>query len=480
MSPQDDDGGGAASGYQSFAGTNLAAHQSDYGFDAQLPLGNGQTDGAPTNFLQFSHLTSVNAQSVGGPGADTLPYLYNQRDSLGDDWLELDHRFPNGQLSLKYDIWNESLTTNYVQGQVTAEALPVGGPFGPQPPPAGIAAPAIGSGAFVPAAVPPVQTVGLSQVQRSAVLRYTGDVTSHIHIAAATYFSNDSSFGTSFDPRGGIVWTPTANTAVRASVGTTYQTPQLSELVVPPPADQVPIGGVIFVGNPDLKPDHATDYNIGAEQIFGFGGSGHALRLSGDLYQSNLRAPSNQLNVEPIPHCQTKRNPVPCPLSFPVNAGNGIYRGIELRADQQVAANMHVVAGWSVDSSYLTVIPESIQDGTLVPNQQTLGQPLHKAYLGVQQDPAEGLGYGARLNYEGYYNELNRSPYATLDAHVLYRHDGFEYGLYGTNLTNVYSQPFTIIGGGIPYGTLPGNPVINPDALILPGTQVTFVLTRAF
>lgn len=479
MSPQDDGGGGATSGYQSFAGTNLAAHQSNYGFDAQVPLGNAQTDGAPTNFLQISHLTSVNSQSIGGPGADTLPYLYNQRDNLGDDWLELDHRFPNGQLSFKYDLWTESLNTNYVQGQVTAEAAPIGGPFGPQPPAFGVAAPAIGSGAFVPdAASPPVQTLGLSQVQRSGVLRYTGDITSHVHVAAATYLTSDSSFGTSFDPRGGIVWTPTASTAVRASVGTTFQTPQLSELVVPPADARVPIGGVIFIGNPNLKPDHATDYDVGAEQIFG--DHGHALHLSGDLYQTNLRAPSSQLNVEPVPHCQTKRNPTPCPLSYPVNAGNGIYRGIELRADQQLGGSAHVVAGWSVDSSFLTVIPQSIQDGTVVANQQTLGQPLHKAYLGIEQDPSEGLAYGARLNYEGYYNELNRSPYATLDAHVAYRHGGFEYGLYGTNLTSVYSQPFTIVGGGIPYGTLPGNPVINPDAYVLQGAQVTFVLTRAF
>ena len=30
-------------GYQSFAGTNLAAHQSNYGFDAQIPMGNEKT-----------------------------------------------------------------------------------------------------------------------------------------------------------------------------------------------------------------------------------------------------------------------------------------------------------------------------------------------------------------------------------------------------------------------------------------------------
>ncbi len=465
ISPFDDNND--AGGFQSFAGTTLGAHQANYGFDAQLPLGNQQIDGAPANVLLFSHLTTLAGQSVNGPGADTLPYLYNQRDSLGDDWLEFDHHFPNGVLSFKYDLGTESLGTDFVQGQATAEAIPIGP----------IPLPKLSNAAIVlPNDEPPVQSTTLTQTQRSAVVRYTGDPTSHIHVSLAAYYSDDSSFGTSFDPRAGLVWTPTGNTAVRASVGTTFQTPQLSELVVPPPDARVPIGGIIFIGNPNLKPDFATDYDVGAEQILG--GRKHPLRLSADLYQTNLRSPANQLNVEPVPHCQSKRHPAPCPLSFPVNAGNGIYRGIDVNGDLQLAANTHVHAGWDVDSSYLTVIPASIQDGTLVPNEQSLGQPLHKAYLSLDQEPLQGFAYGARLNYEGSYNELNRSPYATLDAHLAYRRAGYEYGVYGTNLTNVYSNPFTVVGGGVPYGTLPGQPVITPDAYVLQGAQVIFVVTR--
>jgi outer membrane receptor protein involved in Fe transport len=436
--------------YQSFSGTTLGAHQANYGFDARLPLGNEQANGAPATFVQFSHLTTLASQSVSGPGAQTLPYLYNQRDQQNDDWLELDHRFTSGTLSFKYDVGTESLSTNYVQGQIVAQARPLG--------------------------APPVQSLSLSQTQRSAVLRYTGDATSQIHYSVALYESNFSTFGSSFDPRAGFVWTPTGNTAVRASVGTTFQTPQLSELVVPPPADRVPIGGIIFIGNPNLRPDRATDYDLGAEQILG--NKRNPLHLSMDLYQTNLRTPSAQLNVQPIPNCQTKRNPVPCPLSYPVNAGNAVYRGVELRADQQLGSDLHLRAGWDVNSSFLTEIPPSIQDGSFVLGQQILGEPLHKAYLSLDVEPEKGLAYGARLNYQGTYNELNRSPYATLDAHVGYRHGGYEYGLYGTNLTNVYGNPFTIVGGGVPYGALPGQPVTLTNAYVLQGASAVFVVTR--
>jgi outer membrane receptor protein involved in Fe transport len=444
----------AASGtYQSFAGTLLGAHQANYGVDAQLPLGNERVDGAPATVVQFSHLTTLSSQSVSGPGEAALPYLYNQRDLLGDDWLELDHHFQNGLLSFKYDIGTETLATNYVQGQIVAQAKTVGA-----------------------AQTPSTQVVTLAQTQRSGVLRYEADPTSHIHYSLALYDSDFSTFGSSFDPRAGLVWTPTGNTAVRASVGTTFQTPQLSELVVPPPSERVPVGGIIFIGNPNLRPDRATDFDLGAEHIVALGR--HPLHVSVDLYQTNLRSPSSQLNVTPIPNCQTKRNPTPCPLSYPVNAGNGIYRGVELHADQQLGQDLHLLAGWDVDSSFLTVIPPSIQDGTLVAGQQILGEPLQKAYLAIDRAPPTGLSYGARLNYEGAYNELNRSSYATLDAHVAYRHAGFEYGLYGTNLTNVYSNPFTIVGGGVPYGALPGQPVILPSAYVLQGASVVFVLTR--
>lgn len=449
--PADDDSN--AGGYQSFAGTQLLAHQTNYGVDGQIPLGGQMIDGAPATMLQASHLTSLNSQSVDGPGADTLPYLYNQRDALADDWLQVDHRFGDGTLSFKYDVETEDLTTNYVQSQVIAEAPPV------------------------PDRQPPVQTVPLSQVERYAVLRYNGDPTSHIHYSIAAYDSNFSTFGTSFDPRAGFVWTPTSDTAVRASIGTTFQTPQLSELFVPPPDERVPVGGIVYVGNPNLQPDRATDFDLGMEQIFG---KRRPLHLGMDLYQTNLRSPSSQNNPTPIPHCQTMRDPVPCPISMPVNAGNGVYRGIDVHADQQLAAFFHVRAGWDVDSSFLTVIPVSIQDGTLAAGEQSLGQPLHKAYFAVGEEPPQGLAYGAQLNYEGWYNELNRSPYATLDAHLVYRNAGFEYGLYGTNLTNVYANPFTIIGGGMIYGGTPGQPIINTDAYVLQGAAVNFVLTRVF
>jgi outer membrane receptor protein involved in Fe transport len=475
------DGGG----YQSFAGTALSSYQNNYGVDAQVPIGQQMLDGAPANLLLFSHLTSLASQTISGAGLDSQQYLYDQRDLLGDDWLEFDHHFDTGTLSFKYDLGTEGLTTDWVQGQIIAQGINRGpvlenGLFTPAYSQPGVLAP----GSLPPALITPAQSneappnlvQTLSQVERSAALRYNSDPTSHIHYSLATYFSNYSTFGGSFDPRAGFVWTPTGSTALRASVGTTYQAPQLSELVVPPLADRVPVGGIIYVGNPNLKPCHATEYDLGAEHLVGR--TGRQLHLSMDVYRTNMRSPANQLYVAPGgPNCSTPGYPA-CPESYPVNAGDGVYTGMDVQAAQELGPYTRLSVGWDVDSSYLTVIPPSIQDGTLVAGEQTLGQPLHKAYISLDSLPKLGIGYGANLNYEGTYNELNRSPYAVLNAYVQYRWPGLQIGCYGTNLTNVYANPFTITNGGILYGAEPGQPMTPNPAYVLQGTKIVVVVTR--
>jgi hypothetical protein len=73
--------------------------------------------------------------------------------------------------------------------------------------------------------------------------------------------------------------------------------------------------------------------------------------------------------------------------------------------------------------------------------EQSLSVPLHKLLVSFDHQPVgEGFAYDAGLQYEGDYNELNLSPYATLRAGVTYHTRHFDIGLYGTNLTNVYDS----------------------------------------
>jgi len=427
--------------YTSFAGSLLQAHNAGYGLDVLLPV--GQTT------LLFRHLTSVADQSVFGPAAGTSPYLYDDHDLLADDTLEFERAVPKGSLSLKLAIRNESLDTEQISGATTDQSSA----RDPQD---------------VAVAIPTSPLTDLMQRQRSTVLRYTVDPTVKLHYTVAAYYSNFSSFGTSFDPRFGFVWTPNAQSAAHLSVGTTFQAPQLPELYVPPALPPVGSNGYVNVGNPNLKADHATDYDLGFEHRFA---GDRWARARVDVYQTNLRTPS-----------QRYYSPTPCPpamppecLSFPINIGGAIYRGIELSLDRLLAPSTTLHAAYSVNSAFATTVSPEFQNGTIVPGEQFQGVPLHKAVLEVSHNGQSGLSYNAGLTYEDSYNELNRPAFATVEAGLSYRLRAFSLALYGTNLTNVYANPFTLVGQGIPYGGVSGP--IPTNAYALPATAVQLLLT---
>jgi len=442
----------------SFAGTSLEAHNAGYALDARIPLGHPDDSGVTATTALFRHYTSLSAQSVFGPGADTSPYLNNDRDLLSDNSLEIDRQFGSGTLSLQYGVRNENLITDFASGVVNDQSV-VRHPLD------------AGSGG---GSSDGPSTITLGQTQRTAALRYTGDLSAQFHVALAAYYSDYSTFGSSLDPRLGFTWTPNAQTAVRASVGTTFQAPQLPELIVPPTLPP-PVGGVISIGNPNLQPDHATEYSLGYEHIFAPGT--HRTDLSVDLYRVMLRTPASTLVPTPVPNCGTPGGP-DCPLSYPINAGDGVYQGIELAASHELRPYTTVRAGWAVRSAYLTNVPPYAQTGSLVIGEQSLGLPLQKGTFSFDHTPPTGLSYGVALVYEGMYNELNQPPFTTLSANVGYSVGNYDVGLSATNLTNVYDQRFTKTGGGILYGGVDGP--IPTSAYALAGTALLLSVTRKF
>jgi len=469
----------------SAAGTALQTHNAGYGLDVSVPLGSTGATGVAATTLLFRHYSSMVNESVYGPLAETTPYLFNSRDLVDDETLQLDHRIGNGALTLQYEIRNESLTTDFIPGVVNEQSIVRRTGYG-----ADLLAPALrpldddtpdpdsGSG---------LVTLPLGETKRSLALRYTYNPTPALHFIAAGYYSQLSLFGNYLDPRFGFVFTPDSRTSVRVSAGTTYQSPQLPELVVPNPLPAV-AGNYISIGNPNLKPDQATEYGLGFDRVIQ--GGANPTAVSADFYRVNLRQPASPLNLPLNPNCISPPveppNPAtpPCPLSYPVNAGDGVYQGIELSLRHNLGPATFLRAGWAVRSSYLTAVPADIQDGTLVVGEQSAGLPLHKVSLSLTASPPFGLTYGFNAVYEGLYNELNQPQFATLDAHLGYKfRDGFEIGLTGTNLTNVYDQRFTTPNGGVLYGGLTGPNGPGPipqDAYALQGTAFMFTLLRRF
>jgi hypothetical protein len=479
--------GGPVSDYENFSGTSASSSNVAYDLDLQLPLGPASANKAAPVTMTFRHQSATVNQSVNGPGTATSPYLYNDRDLSTDDTLEFDRAYTDGSLSLKFALTNETLAVNdYIPGVIYADALQ----GNPRPYDAdfwGTATTALfsSSSASDEPASPSPTIENLGQTQRWVGARYEIDPTSKLHYQFGTYYSDYSSFGHSIDPRFGFVWTPTADTALRTSVGSTFQSPQLPTFIVasplPPPAPTAE-GNYVSIGNPNATAERSTEYDLGLEHFFRI--PHHQVHVSLDLYRTDLHNGvatyfSPTPCVAPFSQYDGK---YPC-LSYPVNVTQEVYQGFAIDSATMLAPRTTLHLSYDADSVYTQSVPLNSLDGVIL-NEQALGVPLHKLNLTVEHDPNAGLSYYAGMLYEGSYNELNLPPFATVRAGVTWHMRGFDLGVYGENLTDAYNFLTTRAGGGVPYGAYNtvGRALIlgttPTDALPLAGSQLRIVLTH--
>ena len=466
--------------YASNAGSSVASSNAAYALDAQAPLGRKNGDGIADTTAIFRYQTSFVRQLVNGPAAGSSPYLFDDRDLIGDTTLEIDHSLPHGTLSLKAALTSENLDTGIVTGTSFADTDAVArrpeASLRPSDDDGGGGAIGLGGLALV-------TRESLAQTQRSLGFRYTLDPTPKLHYSIASYYSDYSTFGHSLDPRAGFVWTPTGDTVVRASIGTSFESPQLLSLVVPPATTlYTPTNGYVTVGNPNLTAERATEYDAGYEHLFRI--PDHALHLGLDLYRTNLR--NGIASYVPSTPCAPNAPPTyliyfknTC-LSYPVNVARGVYEGVELHGDVQVARFTSLHASYGINSVFTESAPAA---DNIVPGQQNLGVPLHKASLTLSRDPrGQGIATYAGILYEGNYNELNLPPYATVRAGITWHLHDFDLGFNGTNLTNAYDFKLTRVNGGVTYGGLTptaiGGGSLQTDAFPLAGRQFILSLTH--
>ncbi len=474
--PQNGAPGGVIN-YSNFSGSSVGSNDDAYGLDLSLPLGPLNADKTAATTLLFRHQTSLISQVVNGAAAGSSPYLYNNRDLIADDTLEIDRQLPHASLSFKAAMTNEDLVTDNILGTIYADAMPVRRlPIGPN---------AVGSDAFDPEALSPDDSVTqndpdatlqyLGQTQRWLGARYTDDPTSHLHYSFATYYSDYSTFGHSIDPRFGFVWTPDADSAVRASAGSTFQSPQLPTFIVPAPTTPIPVvGGYASIGNPNATAERSTEYDLGYEHLFHV--AAHPIHLAMDLYRTDLHnGVADFYGPKPCSAQYVELEDNPTCLTYPVNVTREVYQGAELRGEAALTRDLTLRADYDVDSVYTQSVPLDALDG-VVPFEQALGVPLHKFILTLEHLPNMGLCYYAGLLHESDYNELNLPPFTTLRAGIGWRTRDYEIMLAGENLTNTYNFLITQEQGGVPYGAVPA--AILPNAYPLPGRQITLILTR--
>ncbi len=294
---------------------------------------------------------------------------------------------------------------------------------------------------------------------------------SRLRLDAGAYWSHYSTFGSNLDGRVEASYDLSANRVLRFSAGTGFRAPLLIERYLfplsalpPPNADNVIVGQ----GNPNERPEHATEYELGYAQRFG-----ERTTLDASFYRTNLRDPIETYYPPP--------NPNVVQFSYPINVGNVVYQGAEIRL-HRAFRDLFATVGYGLNVAYPRNLPATVANptsgGYLVNGEQFLGIPQQVGSVELQWAHAD---WHAALDAyaRGKNNELNQGPFAVVDAAMGRRFGALDLTLAGTNLTDAVAGRFTIPGGGVPYlGNGPtGVQQLPTDALFLEPTGIRLILT---
>lgn len=269
--------------------------------------------------------------------------------------------------------------------------------------------------------------------------------TAKLHLGAAAYASHYTTFGSNLDGRLSAVYDADPRTSLRFSVGTGFRAPLLIERYVftndqlPPPDNNCVIAGQ---GNPNEKPEHATEYELGVSHEFA------NATLDASLYRTNLRDPIE--NYYPGNTCPT------ISYSYPINVGNAVYQGAEVRFVQRFPrAHAFLTAMYGLNVAYPVNMPVTVSNPTsgafIVNGEQFPNIPQQQASL--EGDWEHNNWHAAAIGvFRGKNNPLNQPPVVFVDAAAgrqIARN--LDLTIAGTNLLNTAAGKFQVFNGGQPY-----------------------------
>ncbi len=299
-----------------------------------------------------------------------------------------------------------------------------------------------------------------------------------LHLGASLYSSHYTTFGSNLDGRFSAIYDTDPSTSIRFSAGTGFRAPLLIERYVFP-LDQLPPPDNNCVqtgqGNPDERPEHATEYELGVSHQFA-----DTATLDASFYRTNLRDPIetfypvNTIN----PGCATTFT------SYPINIGNAVYQGAELRYSQRLPrAHMYLTAQYGLNVAYPQNMPDTVSNPTsganIVNNQQFANIPQQQASLETDYD-YYGWHVATAAVFRGPNNPLHQPPIVFVDAAVgrkLGQH--VDLTLAGTNLFSAAAGKFQVFNGGQPYYgfTDTGRGPIPTNLLTVEPAGIRFILT---
>jgi len=307
-----------------------------------------------------------------------------------------------------------------------------------------------------------------TQIERTYLVRDDADISPKLNVTFAGYYSSYDTLNVKrFDPRLAIVDKASNNTVFRASVGTGFAAPRISDLF--PFINTSHFSAIAFGacpssepfcaasagGNPNLKSETASGYDVGFEHLFGNGGD-----INVDYYRTNLKDHIFS-GFEPAPPGTPtfdNGNPILF-LEHQVNLAGTVYTGLETNLTIPISDNFSFDPYYNVQSAYPTDVPLSVEQviGDIVNNQQYLGVPLHKAgaYLNYHtRSRTTTASFGG--DWYAINNSYNTWPFWVYNASASIPVGDSSLHIGWTNIFNRQAGLFSNFNGGVQYQGAPG------------------------
>jgi outer membrane receptor protein involved in Fe transport len=424
--PADATAQGSGDPFLSPGPSNVAQHIRAYMAQGRSPFGAGS--------LVYNVSASNNDVAFASSGPGVSPYDVTHRDKRSTVSLQWERDTEKSELAMGGYLRWESFAADFIEGGALRQNI---------------------SSYFLRGAIHPNKR-----------LRLQGGV----------YVSNYSTFGSNLDGRIAANYDVDENSVIRASIGTGFRAPLLAELyeISPNQYSAFEDGNcVVAQGNPNERPEHATEYELGYARKFG-----ETANLDVSLYRTNLRDPIEIFYPLANTGCPPPNPPF---FAYPINVGNAVYQGAEIRYAKRFDPHLFLNASYGLNVAYPANMPAAVANptsgGDLVAGQQFLNIPQQQGSLTLSWHNA-GWHAGVDTVFRGKNNELNRGAFALLDAAIGRQYGNMDVTLAGTNLTNAVAGKFTLPGMGVPYNGVAG--ALPTDLYSIEPAAVRAIMTVRF
>ena len=285
---------------------------------------------------------------------------------------------------------------------------------------------------------------------------------------------------TSFDPRVSVVYRPTSSDVLRITGGRSTSEPDPSLLLGGFQFSQYSQSFNAFAScnqlasigsgqSPDLQPEHANDIEFAAAHRFP-----NQATLELDAYDEIETNPilGGTFPLSIVPAAQQPGAAITAPyiqaldltcgkpngysvanlgVSSSFNAGQGVYRGINLNAKLPITRALEIDGGYTVQSAYYTGLNDEILSNNIyyINGGQFSGVPLHQANAGIGYNNRAGE-FTARIDsyYVGAPNPFSRPAYWYANGNVSKTVGPITFNLGVANIFNNAASPWGLVGLG--------------------------------